>query len=228
MNTAVDAAGHRPPWGPEGPPSTLLVEDDAVTRGWLRQAVLAAYPWTRLAEAATLTSARESVRRGLPALALIDLHLPDGSGVTLIEELARQPAPPLLVVATVFADDRHLFPALRAGANGYVLKDSTIEQIAALLRGLSEGGAALSTSIAQRLVGWFHAPARPAAVALSQREEDLLVQLARGLTIGEAARALGVTPATAASYAKTLYRKLDVTSRAEATLEAARRGLLGG
>ncbi len=150
----------------------------------------------------------------------------DGSGIALIEQLARAVPRPLAVVATVFADDQHLFPALRAGAVGYVLKDGPVENLAVMLAGIGRGEMPLSARIAGRLVGWFHAPAAEANALLSPREQDLLPLLAKGLTIAQAAQALGIMPSTAASYAKTLYRKLDVTSRAEAALEAARRGLI--
>lgn len=88
------------------------------------------------------------------------------------------------------------------------------------------GEATLSPPIARRLVGWFRAPERTAKESLSPREQELLQLLAKGLTIAQAAAALQINTSTAASYAKTLYRKLDVNSRAEATLEAMRRGLV--
>jgi DNA-binding NarL/FixJ family response regulator len=209
------------------PDVTLIVDDMPQSLEWLAQAALSAYPRTTLLQAATLAEARALIAgRPPPGLALVDLDLPDGSGVTLIEQLARMKPRPVIVVATVFADDRHVFPALRAGAVGYVLKDASIEHLAALLAHLPHGGAALSGPIANRIVDWFHDPDAASGPALSPREQDLLQLLAKGLTIAQSAAALGITPGTAASYAKVLYRKLDVTSRAEATLEAARRGLI--
>lgn len=211
----------RPP-----PHCTLVVDDLPDSRDWLAQAVRRAHPRTRLLAAGSLAEARQRLREASPELALVDLDLPDGSGIGLIETLVRLPQRPTVIVATVFADDQHLFPALRAGAQGYVLKDASIDQLAAWLSGLSRGETALSPPIARRLLGWFFDPDAVHAPPLSPREQELLVLLAKGLTIGQAAAVLAVTPATAASYAKTLYRKLDVTNRAEATLEATRRGLI--
>ena len=208
------------------PQVTLVVDDLPASLEWLARAAAQAFPETRVLRATTLAEARAQARLAPPGLALIDLDLPDGSGVALVEQLARSSPRPMLVVATVFADDQHVFPALRAGASGYVLKDDSIETLARLLTGLARGEAALSSPIANRLVGWFHDPPGTGTVALSPREQDLLQLLAKGLTIGQAAAALGIAASTAASYAKTLYRKLDVTNRAEATLEATRRGLI--
>ncbi len=208
------------------PALTLVVDDLPASLAWLARAAEEAFPQTQLLRAASLAEARALVADRTPALALVDLDLPDGSGVSLIDELARRTPRPVLVVATVFADDRHLFPALRAGAAGYVLKDDPIDSLAALLSGIARGEMPLSGRIASRLVGWFHTQAPDSGARLSPREEELLQLLAKGLTIAAAGAVLGIRPATAASYAKTLYRKLDVTSRAEAALEAARRGLI--
>lgn len=210
------------------PATALVVDDVPASLDWLAQAVQDAFPDCRVLRGASNAEGRALAKAQPPQLALIDLDLPDGSGVTLIELLAAATTPPLIVVATIFADDRHLFPALRAGAGGYLLKDESIEALAATLRGFVQGGTAMSTPIVQRLIGWFHEPAKDRAgtAPLSPRERDLLQLLAKGLTIAESARALGLSSATAATYARNLYRKLEVTNRAEATLEATRRGLI--
>lgn len=186
----------------------------------------AALPGARITRAASVAEARAAIKLAPPTLALVDLDLPDGSGTQIIEQLAHLPRRPLIIVATVFADDQHIFPALRAGAAGYVLKDATIDQLAQSIGAALRGDTALSASVARRLVGWFHASDEVASALLSPREQELLQMLAKGLTIAEAAKALGISFGTAASYTKRLYRKLDVTTQAEATLEATRRGLV--
>ena len=127
---------------------------------------------------------------------------------------------------TSFGDDDKLFAALRAGAAGYLLKDEAIERLAELLVQTVQGKPPLSAPIATRLLGYFHEPDAPPTATLTQREQEVLTLLAKGLTISDVARALEITTNTAASYTKSLYRKLDVTNRAEATLEATRRGLI--
>ena len=130
------------------------------------------------------------------------------------------------MVATVFDDDAHLFPALRAGATGYVLKDQPAETLAAMLTGIVSGQPPLSPSIARRLLQHFQpAPATPAS-QLTPRETEVLRLIAKGLTIAEVGELLGISRHTAADYVKEVYRKLSVGNRAEAALEATRLGLL--
>lgn len=208
------------------PRTALVVDDDPQARAWLHAALAQAFPAARIVDAASVREGRVAIRNAPPDLALIDLDLPDGSGVALIELLAKPPHRTTSVVTTVFADDQHLFPALRAGAAGYLLKDDSIDRLAEVLGQIVLGKPALSAPIARRLLGYFHEPDASAAAALTQREREVLTLLAKGLTINEVGAALAITPNTAASYTKALYRKLDVTNRAEATLEATRRGLI--
>ena len=206
----------------------LIVDDLASSRDWLAGAVTLAFPGIAITVAGTLAQA---IALGDPAppLALIDLGLPDGSGVELIERL--HPQGTLCVVATVFDDDAHLFPALRAGAQGYVLKDQSPETLAAMLEGIADGRPPLSPSIARRLLRHFQ-PLAPTAAdtdtapALTLRETDVLRLVAKGVSVAEAADLLELSRHTVAGYLKDVYRKLSVRSRAEATLEAMRRGLV--
>ncbi len=205
-------------------PRALMVEDLASSRDWLARALDIAFPGIGIDIAASLAEA-SALLDPPPPLALIDLGLPDGSGVRLIEHL--HPLGTLCIVATVFDDDAHLFPALRAGAQGYVLKDQTPEALAAILRGIAEGQPPLSPSIARRLLRHFQPDPQPANDAmLTERETDVLRLVAKGLTATEAAAALELSRHTVAGYLKEIYRKLRVGSRAEATLEAVRRGLV--
>lgn len=210
------------------PHSALVVDDLAGSRDWLQRALQLAFPGIVVNQAGSLAEALQLIAPP-PPLALIDLGLPDGSGVQLIEALRAKAATTLCVVATVFDDDAHLFPALRAGAEGYVLKDQSHEALAEMLRGIAAGQPPLSPSIARRLLRHFQpAPAAPVeeAEALTARETDVLRLIAKGLTVGEAAGLLDLSRHTVAGYLKTVYRKLSVNSRAEAALEATRRGLV--
>ena len=134
----------------------------------------------------------------------------------------------LIVVATVFDDDAHLFPALRAGAQGYVLKDQAPEVLADMLKGIAAGQPPLSPSVARRLLRHFGPPAAPTDTTnpLSPRETEVLGLIAKGYTVQQVADALELTRNTTAGYLKEIYRKLSVSSRAEATLEATRLGLV--
>lgn len=201
----------------------LVVDDLAASRDWLVDSLLLAFPGIDVVTASCLAQAREHLQPA-PTLALIDLGLPDGSGLRLIEAL--QPSGCCCIVATVFDDDAHLFPALRAGAAGYVLKDQSREQLAMMLRGIGAGQPALSPSIARRLLRHFQPLVSAPAVPLTARENEVLRLVAKGCTVADAARLLGLSAHTVSGYLKEVYRKLSVSSRAEATLEAARRGLI--
>jgi DNA-binding NarL/FixJ family response regulator len=205
----------------------LVVEDLPSSREWLVEALNAAFPGITVRACATLAEAARLLDPP-PQVALIDLALPDGSGVSLIQRLQREHPQCLCVVATVFDDDAHLFPALAAGAQGYVLKDQSRDVLAQMLCGIAAGQPPLSPSIARRLLRHFRATPRPPdeEEPLTARENEVLRLMAKGYTVQEAAQMLELSRHTVASYLKDVYRKLRVGSRAEATLEAARRGLI--
>ena len=140
----------------------------------------------------------------------------------------------LSVVVTIHDDDDHLFPALQAGAFGYMLKEQPRELIAEQLQRISQGEPPLSPSIARtrdRLFRGAGASRRSATrlphVALTERESEVLLRVAKGFTLPEIGVQLGLSRHTIADYVKQIYRKLNVSSRAEAALEAQRLGLFG-
>jgi DNA-binding NarL/FixJ family response regulator len=165
-------------------------------------------------------------------LALIDLGLPDGSGVDVVTKLRDVQPDAQSVVVTIHDDDEHLFPALQAGAFGYILKEQPRELITEQLQRISQGEPPLSPSIARRVMAYFSAKAKPQAqhhlmpnVNLTDRESEVLLRVAKGYTLPEIGVQLGLSRHTIADYVKQIYRKLNVSSRAEAALEAQRLGL---
>ena len=205
----------------------LVVDDLADVRAWLAEALGAAFPGIEVDAVASLAEAMARIELP-PQIALVDLGLPDGSGTQLIEALQKRGAGTLCIVATVFDDDAHLFPALRAGAQGYVLKDRDRDALAGMLRGIASGQPPLSSSIARRLLRHFQPMPQQAdeGVPLTPRETEVLRLTAKGLTLNEVAEALAISRHTVSGYLKDIYRKLSVGTRAEAALEAARRGLV--
>jgi DNA-binding NarL/FixJ family response regulator len=203
----------------------LIVEDLPTTRTWLAETLREAFGPLDVEEAGGVEEALALVRPGSCDIALVDLTLPDGDGVRVVKALARLQPQPMVVVASIHADDGHLFPALQAGAQGYVLKDESREDLVRTLRGIRNGQPPLSPAIARRLLGYFQSPFVREA-ALSRRESETLKLLARGLRLGDIAQALGVTRNTASEYIKSVYRKLDVSSRAEAAIRASHLGLV--
>lgn len=214
----------------------LILEDTAATREWLREVVAQAFGTVALSVAATLAEADHWLR-GMPAgaapICLVDLGLPDGSGIDFIRRLlARLPAA-RAVILTLFDDDAHLLGGMAAGAHGYVLKDQDKDQLVHRLGRLQAGETPMTPAMAERVLALFRDHARAVvaraevpAVELTAREEEVLRLIGRGLTVAEAAGTLGLSALTVAGYVKAIYRKLDICSRAEAASEAARRGLL--
>ena len=209
------------------PKTALIVEDLPDSRVWLTQILQQAFLDIKIELANNMAEARAALETNIPDLALIDLGLPDGNGVDLILALSREHPRCQCVVTTIYADDSHLFPALRAGANGYLLKDQPQPRLVTQLRGIAAGEPPLSPVIARRLLKVFDPePTESGLEHLSPRERETLVLIAKGYRLNEVAEALGVTRNTAAGYIKNVYRKLEVTSRAEAALAAARLGLV--
>ncbi|MBM3651232.1 MAG: response regulator transcription factor [Alphaproteobacteria bacterium] len=205
--------------------TALIVEDLPDPRAWLQHAVGVAFPGIAVTTADCVAQARKALNQQVPDLALVDLGLPDGSGLEVIRRIAETAPETVVVVSSVFADDEHVFPALRAGARGYVLKDQSTEDLVPLLRGIVSGQPPLSPAITRRLLSFF-GPAEPNADTLTPREVEVLTLIAKGLANAKVAAVLGISPHTASGYVKEIYRKLSVSSRAEATLEAARRGIV--
>jgi len=207
----------------------LVVEDQPALSSWLVQTLGSTFEGIEVVSANSLSAARQTLQRRIPDIALVDLGLPDGSGIDLIREIALRHPECQCIVTTVYADDAHLFPALRAGASGYLLKDQPTEKIVQALKGIAAGEPPLSASIARRLLRVFgnEAPAaRAAADALTPRERETLTLIANGFKIAEVATSLGVTRNTAHEFVKNVYRKLKISNRAEAAVEATRMGLI--
>ncbi len=210
----------------------LLLEDLPEIREWLKTLVMQVFPRSIISECSRVHSALEFVTALKFDLALIDLGLPDGSGVDVVSFLRETQPEAQSVVVTIHDDDDHLFPALQAGAFGYLLKEQAREQLAEQLKRMSQGEPPLSPSIARRVISHFAAqtvrqprPQNVPQVLLTERENDVLLRVAKGFTLPEIGTQLGLSRHTIADYVKQIYRKLNVSSRAEAALEAQRLGL---
>ena len=213
----------------------LVVEDLPAIREWLVETARLAFPDTEVVAVARCSEGIEQAALRPFDVALVDLGLLDGSGVQVIQALRNHQPSAVPVVVTIHDDDEHLFPALQAGAFGYLLKESPQEDLVAQLRRIAQGEPPLSPPIARRVLTYFSAGGPrgvdvtrfdPNEVALNARETEILQRVAKGYTLPEIAGQLGLSRHTVADYVKQIYRKLNVSSRAEAALEAARRGLV--
>ncbi|GGE07826.1 two component transcriptional regulator, LuxR family [Gemmobacter megaterium] len=206
--------------------SVLIVEDVAETRRWLGGIVHRAFPEAQLVEASTLRMAQGLLRESFD-LALIDLGLPDGSGLDVLRALRNQQSGALCVVTTAMGDDASIVAALSSGADGYLLKEQPAEVLSRQLLQLAIGVPALSPAVARRIMEHFRltGPAAPPDTGLTQRETEVLGLIGRGMRNVEVAAELGLAETTVAGYIKAIYRKLGISSRAEASWHATRMGL---
>ena len=181
-------------------------------------------------------------------LILVDLELPDGNGMELLAELVKYPA--TKIVTTLYSDDDHLFPALQCGADGYLPKEDRFEVLVEELQKIVRGQPPLSPAIARRLLTHFRqggessAPmtpntgfqsSRPVPMGrgapldherLTPRESEVLTYLSKGFTIKEIANLMGIKWFTVNDHIKSIYKKLNVSSRAEAAVLASKQGLV--
>jgi len=204
----------------------LIVDDHAYARTLMREIVHNIFEHARIEEAATLSQARKLIEQHDFNLALIDISLPDGSGIDLVKEIISSQAQTYIVMATIYDDDQHLFASLRAGASGYLLKDLSREDLEKQIRGIIKGTPPLSSSIARRLLSHFNEPAQTQKHSLTRRETDVLTLIGKGYTRREVATKLTISANTAAEHIQNIYQKLNINSRAEAALEACRLGLI--
>ncbi len=207
----------------------LVVEDVASAAAWLSGLLQEVFD-CEIYVAASVREGQRKLSMYQPDLVLVDLGLPDGSGIDLLRFAAQQFPECLRVVTTIYADDDHLFAALRAGVQGYLLKDEPDAKVRRALKSIADGEPPLSSLVAQRMLAAFGVtpPSQTANEdeALSPREREVLMLIAKGMRLPEVADMLGITRNTAAGYIKSVYRKLGVSSRAEAALKAATLGLI--
>jgi len=211
----------------QGRPRVGIVEDDPAVRRFFVATLAGSRAFETAFAAGSLAEAREAVRGGTPDLCIVDLGLPDGSGVDLIGEL-KQLGGVRVLVATVLGDRSTVLTALRAGADGYLLKTSSAEDLLNHVRQTLAGFTPISPQVASYLLELLK-PSAPAgnAAALTLRETELLTIFSRGLSYEEAARVLGITSNTVRDFVKKIYAKLQVHSRSEALFEARSLGLIG-
>jgi len=217
----------------------LVVEDNRETRGWICETLKGAFEGVQFAAAGTFAEAekllfgRDDVRRDFD-VALLDIALPDGSGIDLIRRISKQLPGTMPVVITIFDDDATLFDALAAGAMGYILKGVKTASLIDQLKRIDRNEPPISPPIAHRILAFFKTANTTARQDtglasdshLTNREIEVLRLLGKGLTATEIAGILGFSQNTCASHVKAIYRKLNISSRAEAAIEADRRGLV--
>lgn len=227
MKSVERSGGSEINWHAPAPMQALVLEDNPETRAWLHSCVSLAFAGIQVYEACGVQEGQRLLGSQHVDLAVIDLGLPDGSGVEVIRSLHAAQPQAHIIVATIYDDDHNLFAALKAGARGYILKDKDRERIVSYLQGITKNQPAISAASAQRLIEHFNHKADALADArLTPRETDVLRMIGKGYSVEDTAAMLQLSAETVKGYIKTIYLKLGVCNRSEATLEAIRLGLI--
>lgn len=210
----------------------MVVDDQALVRAGFRMILAAEADIDVVGEAEDGLAAVELVERARPDVILMDIRMPRLDGVEATARITARPDPPRVLILTTFDLDEYVFAALRAGASGFLLKDTPAEALVDAVRVVAGGDALLAPSITRRVIEEFAAaaPAAPVPTAgldqLTEREHEVLVHMARGLSNGEIAAALYLGETTVKTHVGRVLMKLQLRDRVQAVVLAYESGLV--
>lgn len=202
--------------------SLVIVEDLAEVREGLKQFISLNPEFTILDTFQTAEEAVYQLPRLNPDIAIMDINLPGMSGIECIRQIKKKAPSTQFMMFTVYENDEKVFEALKAGASGYLLKNTGLFQLIEALKELYNGGSPMSANIARKLVTLFreeHTDAEPTR-GLSKRENEILQLLSKGLLYKEIADQLGISVSTVRQHIHKIYEKLHVQNRTEALNKA--------
>lgn len=204
----------------------LIADDHAVVREGLRALIDTEAGMELVGEAADGLEAVEKCRALAPDVILLDLVMPRRGGIEAIGEIKRENPAVRILVLTSFAEDEKVFPAIKAGAHGYLLKDSSPQELLQAIRDTHRGQPSMHPTIARRLMQEIRRPSElpPADDPLTGREVEVLGLVAQGLTNQEIADRLYVSERTVRTHVSNILSKLHLANRTQAALYALRKG----
>jgi two-component system response regulator NreC len=208
----------------------LLVDDHAVVRSGLRMLLENEREIEIVGEAGNAAEAIEAATRLKPNLILMDIGLPDLSGIDATREIKKRIPEVSIVALTIHEDEEYFFKMLEAGASGYVPKRAAPEELLTAIRAAAKGEVYLYPSLAKLLVRDYISGGRPAdeqtSSDLTDREQEILTHLAEGANNEEIATSLVISPKTVARHRENIMRKLNLHSRSELVRYAIRKGII--
>lgn len=195
-----------------------IVEDISEIREGLKYILNQDTSLTCLSAYASTADALAGIIANPPDMVIMDINLPDGSGLTCMQKIKEKLPQIQFMIFTIYEDSDQIFQALRLGANGYLLKNSSPGKIIEALHELHQGGSPMSALIAKKVIGSFQTlPAVSTQEnSISAREHEVLVLLSKGLFYKEIAHQLGISIGTVRQHIHHIYKKLQVQNRTEA------------
>jgi DNA-binding NarL/FixJ family response regulator len=208
------------------PTSVLIADDHHLVRQGLRQICEAMGGFTVVAEADNGACAAALSRTTRPDVILMDIVMADGDGVAAIRQILSESPTARIIALTMYRDEQYMLAAVRAGARAYLLKTVDAVDLISAIEAVHRGAYLIDPVVAARVLGEFHltVPAFPAVEPLTEGEMAVLRLVAEGADNHDIARALDYSVHTVANRLRTIYRKLHVTNRTQATLYALRQG----
>lgn len=209
--------------------SVLIADDHPLFRTGMRALLATAPDMEVVGQATTGEEAVVQADELRPDVVLMDLQMPEGSGIEATRGIMQDNPNAQVLIVTMFEDDDTVFAALRAGARGYVLKDTDEEEMLRAIRAIAAGEAIFSPAIATRVLTFFAAP-RPGIPkelfpSLTEREREVLHLIAQGASNREIAGELSLSAKTVSNYTSSIYAKLQVADRAQAIVRAREAGM---
>ena len=211
----------------------LLCDDQALVRDGFRMILDAEADMEVVGEAGEGAQAVDLTKRLLPHVVLMDVRMPGTNGIEATRRILRSGVGSRVLILTTFDLDEYVYEALRAGASGFLLKDVTAQQLVEGVRVIAQGDALLAPTVTKRLLERFAATlpdaddaAPPALSSLTERELEILTQLARGLSNAELGATLYLSEPTIKTHLSSIFRKLGVRDRVQAVIAAYEAGLV--
>ena len=205
----------------------LICDDHAIVRIGLRSLVSAETEMELVGEAVDGEEAVVMAKKLKPDVIIMDLNMPRKDGVTAIAEIKKKNPNARILVFTSYSDDKNVFSAIKAGASGYLLKDSSPEELLQAINDVYAGKSSLHPVIAQKVIQEMHQPTDlpPTDDPLSAREVEVLQNVAQGMSNQEIARTLKIKEGTVRIHVGNILNKLQLANRTQAALYALRAGL---